>query len=125
VVPVEKTFNYGTFNGYYTNYYRLKNDKNKKYMIIELAFNSKLLNFAISDSITRYNMTRLITKTEKARGKIFVTIEPEKQEFIYLNIFRNETRVHNNLLLSNYVFKYINVDKEEDFSDFKILDDNN
>ena len=124
MVPVEKTFNYGTYNGYYTNYYRLKNDKNKKYMIIELAFNSNNLDFAISDSITRYNITRLITKTEKARGKIFVTIVPEKQEFLYLNIFR-KSGVENNLLLHNYVFKYINVDKEEDFSDFTILNGKN
>ncbi len=125
VVPIKKKFNYGRYNGYYTNYYKLKADKNKEYMIIELAFNSKYLDFSISNAITRYNISEIITKTEKGRGKIFITVKPGDNQYIYLNIFKKDYRVTNSPLLNNYVFKYDNVEKEDDLVNYKILGNNN
>ena len=124
-IPVEKTFNYGRHSMYYTNYYRLRRDINKKYMAIEISFNNDNLNFAINQAITRYNMSNVILKTQNARGKIYVLIDTSgiKSETIYLNFFRKENPSINPFLY-NYVFKYINIDKEEDFKDYSILDNN-
>ena len=126
VIPVEKTFNYGRYTGYFSNYYKLRNNKKKTYMILELAFNSDYLNFAINNVITRSNNTDYIVKEEEARGKKILTIKPPQTiDFIYLNIFKKQPTVDNDLLLNNYVFKYINVEKPEEFSDYKIYGNNN
>ena len=92
LIPVEKTYNYGRYSGYYANYYRLKIDKNKGYMLIELSFNSNYLNFAVNQAITRVNMTNLILKAEKARGKILLLLNTKivSSEFICLNIYREK-----------------------------------
>ena len=126
VVPVEKTYNYGVYVNHYTNFYKLKVDKNKNYMLIELAFNSKSLNFALSEAITQTNMTKMIKSATKARGKILLLIDTKSvnSDLITLNIFKtsNSPIVNYNL---NYVFKYLNVEKEDDYIDYKILEDNN
>ena len=126
VVPVEKTYNYGVFSGNNYNYYKLKIDKNKNFMLIELAFNNKFLDFSINQARTRTNMTEIIKSSVKARGKIFLTINTKVVDspFINLNIFRISNSQQNDLLL-NYVFKYLNVENEDDFIDYKILNDKN
>ena len=125
VVPVEKTYNYGVYVNHYTNFYKLKVDKNKNYMLIELAFNSKSLNFALSEVITQTNMTKLIKSATKARGKILLLIDTKKvnSDLITLNIFKTDSSRMTFFL--NYVFKYLNVEKEDDYIDYKILEDNN
>ncbi|MBQ6284750.1 MAG: hypothetical protein IJK67_00360 [Bacilli bacterium] len=122
LIPVEKTFNYGRHTGYYTNYYRLKNEKNKKYMVIELSFNSNYLEFAVNQAISRLNMTNLIIKSEKARGKIILLLDTSitKAEFIVLNIYRKDNE-YRTLFLYNYAFKYININSEDEFKDYQIL----
>ena len=92
MVPVEKTYNYGVFMASNINYYKLKTDKNKKYMLIEIAFNSKYLDFSLNQAATRINMTNLVKSVVKARGKIFLTIDTKVKDlpFIYLNIFRKQ-----------------------------------
>ena len=66
---------------------------------------------------------------KKGNGKVFIVIKnPENREFVYLNIFRKQRGRQQetiNYLLLNYVFKYINVEKEEDFTDYKIYKNNN
>ena len=123
LIPVEKTFNYGRHTGYYTNYYRLINEKNKKYMEIELSFNADYLDFAINQAISRLNMTNLIIKDEKARGKILILLDTSitKSDFIILNIFRKNSSETYNISLYNYAFKYININSEDEFKDYKIL----
>ena len=126
VIPVEKTYNYGKYSGYYTNYYALKNDKDKTFMKIEIAFNSNYLAFSVNLIISRNNATDLIEKVEEGRGKIFLTLRtPINREFIYLNIYKKNYRQPNDFALNNYVFKYINYEKEDEFIDYKILDNNN
>ena len=127
IVPSEKNFNYGRYYGYFTNYYRLRIDKSKPLMMIELAFNSEYLDFSINEGILRDNKTDLIKSTKKGNGKVFIIIKnPENREFVYLNIFRKQrgSQVPDNRLC-NYVFKYINVEKEEEFTDYKIVKNNN
>ena len=128
VVPVEKTYNYGRHNnGYRTNYYKLRNDKNKNFMLIELAFNSNFLNFALNtQSNSRNNLTDLIKSVEKARGKILLVLDTTKinTDFIYLNIFKKNNNEEVDIFLLNYVFKYLNVEKENEYVDFKISESN-
>ena len=124
VIPVEKTFNYGRHGGYYINYYRLKVDKKQKIMKIEIAFNSDYLDFSISDEYSRRNYTAIIKDAYKARGKIYLTVNPPtNRDFIFLNIFQKDYRDEYSMFLDNYVFKYINIEKEEDYTDYKILND--
>ena len=126
VVPVEKTFNYGRYiSGYFTNYYKLKVDKSKDFMIIEIAFNSEFLDFSINDRILRTNNSELISKTLRGGGKSLITIKNPKKDYIYLNIFKKQNKNDQFNVLYNYVFKYINVASEEDFTNYKILGGNN
>ena len=125
LIPVEKSFNYGRHTSYYTNYYRLKVDKNKKFMVIEIAFNSNYLNFAVNIAMTRYNASNLILKTVSAKGKTKVLVDNQahSSDFIYLNIFRVVNK-EDAQKLYNYAFKYINIANEDEFQDFNITDDN-
>ena len=128
IIPVEKTFNYGRHSNYMNNFYRLKRDLNRKFMAIEIAFNSDKLNFAIgTSSMARANISEIIHKEEKVRGKVFVLLNLEKTttNFIYLNIFKKTNDQNLNPVLFNYVFKYVTIDKEDDFQDYRILENNN
>ena len=92
-------------------------------MALEISFNSKYLNFAVNQAITRYNMTNLINKSEKAGGKISLLLDTPKiksSKVIFLNFFKNDNP-SSNPALYNYVFKYINIDNEEEFKDYTIL----
>ena len=125
IIPAEKSYNYGRHTNYYTNYYRLRKDKNKSFMIIEMAFNSKYLDFSVNIAITRYNSSDLIVNTTSSGGKTLILVNTKRGDsnFIYLNIFR---KVDNKdyPMLYNYVFKYINIEKEDEFQDFKIKENN-
>ena len=91
-------------------------------MKIEIAFNSEYLNFSISDEYSRRNYTAIIKEAFKARGKIYLTVNPPtNRDFIFLNIFQNDRRDEYSMFLDNYVFKYINIEKEEDYTDYTIL----
>lgn len=128
IVPVEKNYNYARFSGSYYNYYRLKVNRKLPYMMIEIAFNSEYLDFSITEREDRIrsNNTNLLKKAVKEKGKIILTINnPTEREFVYLNIFKKEINQQYDNLLYNYVFKYLNVKKEEDFVNYKILDNNN
>ena len=123
IVPIENVYHFGKYDGKEIIYYRLK--KYKNYMIIEISFNSDCLDFSINEEINNTNSTNLISNSRKEKGKIILTINASNTiEFIYLNIFKNKESTKNNILLNNYVFKYTNVDKEEDFLTSKILEDN-
>ena len=125
-ITVEKTYNYGRYSGNWNNYYKLKRDKRKKYMFVEISFNSKYLNFALNNGQNRNNLTNLIKSAEKARGKVILLLDTTKitTDFIYLTIFKTTNADIDNHLF-NYVFKYVNTKTEEEFVDYKILGDDN
>ena len=125
VIPVEKTFNYGRFGGYYVNYYRLKVDLRCPIMKIELAFNSENLDFSLSTGISRTNNSAMITKTEKERGRTLLTVKPiSGKEVLFLNFFQKDRFAEYDLALNNYVFKYVNIKDEKNFTEYRILDNN-
>ena len=130
IVPVEKIFNYARYSGYFTNYYKLKIDRAKPYMIVELAFNSKYLNYGLNlgneYSDQRRNASDLIIDSHEQGGKKVLTLKnPSNKDYIYLHIFKAQTSDIIAPKLYNYVFKYINIEKLEDFVEYKILNDNN
>jgi hypothetical protein len=79
VIPVEKIYHYGRIrNSFsYNTFYRLKADKNRPLMRLQIAFNSDNLNFALSNSEeVRANCTFL--KVEKDRGETHTRNESER-----------------------------------------------
>ena len=126
VVPVEKVYNYGKFNGLLAQYYKLRKDKIKKIMKIVISFNSDLLTFSIGDKSNPNNLTdKFSNKTEIGKGKILITIQPpESMDFIYLNVFKKDYMSDPNTLIQNYAFKYINVESDEQFFDYGIKNNN-
>jgi uncharacterized protein YxeA len=129
IVPVEKTYNYGRFSGGLTNYFKLKLDKFKSFMVLEIAFNSEYLNYGVNYgneySDQRRNASDIIAEAHKEGGKIILTLKnPGNKDYVYLHIFkatRNNEVI--NPLLFNYVFKYVNIEKLDDFVEYKILNE--
>ena len=126
VVPVEKVYNYGKFNGLLTQYYKLRNDKNKRMMKIVISFNSDLLTFSIGDRSNPRNATdKFSNKTEIGKGKLLITIEPpEDMDFVFLNVYKKNYMEDPNPLIQNYAFKYINVESDDQFFDYGIKNNN-
>ena len=116
VIPVEKVYNYGKYNGMLPQYYRLRNDK-KGIMKIVLSFNSDVLSYSIGDIGGRDNTYENTTLVGK--GKTLITIKPGDNDFVFLNIFKT-TYDDPFTAIQNYAFKYINVAKEEEFYDYEI-----
>ena len=123
VIPVEKVYHYGRVRGttWGFNIYRLKADKNRPFLRIQIAFNSENLDFFVTDSEdARQNCT--FHKVEKARGKISVTIKKEDDvDFYNLFIFKR-ARTTTEMYLNNYAFKYINAKSEDELFDYPIKD---
>ena len=122
VIPVEKVYHYGRVRNtaLQQTVYRLKTDKNRPIMRVQIAFNSNNLDFVVSDSETkRSNITFL--NNEKNRGKVYVTLQiNDNQELYYLIIYKKSkttTEEH----LNNYAFKYINARYEYELFDYPIL----
>ena len=95
-------------------------------MKIVLSFNSWELSWAIGDVQSAHsNTTKCNLGTKIRNGKLTVTVTNINKdlEFIYLNIWKTIQDYDENFQLQNYAFKYINVEKEEEFYDFEIIDD--
>ena len=123
VIPVEKVYHYGRVrNNMQSSYYRLRADKSKPLMRVQIAFNSKNLDFCIRDTegYQRSNMT--FKSVESARGKVYVTIDTTltNRELYYLYIYK-KVQGNTNELLNNYAFKYINAKTDSEFIDYKIV----
>ena len=123
IIPEEQIYHYGKVRNYdrQISYYRLRVDQFRPYMRIQLAFNSDNLDFVVSeDENQRVNTTFL--KTEKARGKIYITLKvKEDKELYYLYIFKKQ-KFSSDELLNNYAFKYINAKDESELVDYLITD---
>ena len=121
VIPVEKVYHYGRVSNKTSEQtvYRLKSDKNRPIMRIQIAFNSNNLDFVVSnEQNTRSNISFL--HTEKDRGKVYVTLKiDENHQLYYLIIYKKSQKIDE--ILNNYVFKYINVRYEYELFDYPIF----
>ena len=124
VIPVEKVYHYGRVrNGVWQQtLYRLKADKKRPYMRIQIAFNSENLDFVISDDENNRRSNITYFKSEQVRGKVIITIDnnEQKKELFYLYIYK-KSRTSTELYLNNYAFKYFNGKTLKDFYDYPIL----
>ena len=120
VVPVEKIYHYGRVRNtaWQYNYYRLRTDKERPYMRVQIAFNSENLDFVVSETESRQNCTFL--HTEKKNGKVYITLKANtNRELYYLYIFK-KSRTTTEEYLNNYAFKYINAKSESEIYDYPI-----
>ena len=121
VIPVEKIYHYGRVRNtaWKETCYRLKTDKNRPIMRIQMAFNSNNLDFVVSEKEnTRTNTTFL--HTEKERGKVYITLNiKENQELYYLYIYKKDNTL-SEVHLNNYAFKYLNARNESEIYDYPI-----
>ena len=123
IIPKERLYHYGKIRdtGDVSTIYKLKADKNRPFMRIQLAFNSKNLNFVISDSENKKVNTTFL-EAKKRNGKISISLKKkDNTEIYYLQIYKNK-ETKNEIYLNNYSFKYINIKSEEELIDYKILD---
>ena len=123
VIPVEKIYHYGKLGEDQPNvFYRLKVQKKKTFMRVQVAFNSPDLEFTIHSLKNNFDFNETFSswRASRERGKVIVTFEQPSKDEIYLNIFRKSTATPN-AKLSNYAFKYITADYETDFYDYKMM----
>ncbi len=124
LVPVtEKLYQYGKLNLLSdSNIYKLKTDKNRKIMRVNISFNSNHLAWAISKTPgSKVNDTFTNPTSGYSNGRIFYTFEPgsESIDYVYLTVFHSNTKSTNEKL-TNYVFKYINTEKIELIKDYSV-----
>ena len=99
-----------------------------KYIRIEFSSNYDKINFALnyhkttdSDNIDYYNNKTEFLKSEFYNGKSIVILEFKEDDIkgVYLSVFNtNNDHLHNEKLLSNFIFKY-EVKEINDFSQIK------
>ena len=107
------------------NSYKLKTDKTSKYMRIHYSPNSNHIKFAISKTQgSTNNDTFNEYKIEFIDGKYIITFNsnPDKNDFIYLTIFHNDTERASSDKITNYAFKYMNSDNVDNFILYKLLE---
>ena len=125
-VPVtEKIYQYGKIINNEDVSYKLKVDNYTGDMRIQFAANSRNIDFAINNLPNqKRNMTldELDLETKEERGKIFVTFNKPKVNYIYLNVFAKDDKIDSRL--NNYVFKYMNSINRKNFFEYPILNNN-
>ena len=121
VIPVEKVYHYGRVSNKTSEQtvYRLKTDKNRPIMRIQIAFNSNNLDFVVSSNQNRRTNTTFL-HSEKDRGKVYITLQiNDNQQLYYLIIYKKIQKTDE--ILNNYAFKYINARYEYELFDYPIL----
>ena len=121
VIPVEKVYHYGRVSNKTSEQtvYRLKTDKNRPIMRIQIAFNSNNLDFVVSNNQNRRTNTTFL-HSEKDRGKVYITLQiNDNQQLYYLIIYKKIQKTDE--ILNNYAFKYINARYEYELFDYPIL----
>jgi len=114
----ERIYHYGELNNEEKIVYRLKGNPEYHLMRLEFGSNSDLVEWTVKrtndNDNYRKNDSDLSFVTEKwINGRELLTIYIEKGEDIYLTIFTKNIITNSNL--TNYVFKYINSKKNDDF----------
>ena len=118
----QKLYQFGKIDDYYTLInYKLKSDYNSKYMKIQFSSNSKYVNFAINEkSDQRKNETFNNFTAKKENGVTYITFtKPENISYLYLSVFLGQDS--KNKKLNNYVFKYMNENSTDDFTEYSII----
>ena len=117
-------YHYGEIHNEKKIVYRLAGNKKFHIMRIEIGFNSNLLSYSIKRKNSENNYMNNDTdlsfiKESSYNGRGLLNIYTKNGEDIYLTIFNNNI----NNKLTNYAFKYINAEKNGDFKNYFIIND--
>ena len=124
ISPLDGKYHYGkVFPDTEKNYYKLKVDKTKKLMRVQVSLSSGSLDFSISeDQISTSNMT--FSEAKYGNGKSVITINvPSNKEYLYLLFFVKDKELAKDRRLNNYCFKYEFGDSTTSFKEYKIKDE--
>jgi len=125
IYPSERIYHFGKIHNEKKVVYKLAGNKKFHLMRIEIGFNSNLINYSVKRTNSENNYMQNDTdlsfiKESSYNGRGLLTIFINNGEDIYLTIFNKNI----NNKLTNYVFKYINAEKNADFKNYYIIDDN-
>ena len=124
VIPVEKTYYYGKLNPYTgdetRNSYRLKVEKDRKYVVIVVATNYPFIQYAINTSPNDHTNSTLIESATRVNGRTILIVKEPKVD-LYISFYASDLDVFYDM---NYAFKYINIKSKEEFKDYNIKDSN-
>ena len=120
IYPSERIYHYGKLDNNEKIVYKLKGKSKYHLMRLEFGRNSDLVEWTVkrtndkdSDSYMK-NDTYLSFVTERwINGRGLLTMYIEQGEDIYLTVFTKSRIINTNL--TNFVFKYINAEKNDDF----------
>ena len=123
IYPSERIYHYGELNKEEKIVYKLKGKPEYHLMRLEFGSNSDLIEWTVKrtndNDNYRENDTDLSFVTEKwINGRELLTMYIENGEDIYLTIFTKNIITNSNL--TNYIFKYINSKKNDDFQNHLI-----
>lgn len=125
IYPSERIYHYGKLYNEEKVVYRLKGYDKYHLMRLEFSSNSNYIEWSVKrtynddDDNYKYNDTDLSFVTEIwSNGRGLITMFIENGEDIYLTIFIN--KIVDNYNLTNFIFKYINSEKNGDFNNFII-----
>ena len=125
IYPSERIYHYGKLYNEEKVVYRLKGCDKYHLMRLEFSSNSNYIEWSVKRTYNddndnyKYNDTDLSFVTETWRnGRGLITMFIENGEDIYLTIFINKKV--DNYNLTNFIFKYINSEKNGDFNNFII-----
>ena len=122
-------YQYGKLGVDEKNVYKLKGDTIKKYLRVQFSSNSGIINYSIrrqKDEDYRKNDTSInIVKNEWINGRGLLTMKLDNGEDIYLTVFKDNSNsdINDDIYLTNYVFKYVCVEKMEDYKEYRVEDD--
>ena len=120
IYPSERIYHYGKLDNNEKIVYKLKGKSEYHLMRLEFGSNSDLVEWTVkrtndidSDSYMK-NDTDLSFVTEKwINGRELLTMYIEQGEDIYLTLFTKSKIINSNL--TNFIFKYVNAEKNDDF----------
>ena len=118
IYPSERIYHYGKLDNNEKIVYKLKGKSKCHLMRLEFGRNSDLVKWTVKrtndNDNYRKNDSDLSFVTEKwINGRELLTMYIEQGEDIYLTVFTKSRIVNTNL--TNFIFKYINTEKNDDF----------
>ena len=123
LIPItEKVYQHGKLkNGTEKIVYKLRTDKTQSIESIIFSSNSDKLDFIVSkDESGKDKINYDSTKNSNGRTIVQFKTEPQKYSYIYLTIHQKDNQKVTNDNLTNYVFKYINVNDTSLIFDYQV-----
>ena len=126
IYPSERIYYSGQIKNEKKIVYNLKGKENYHLMRLEFSSNSEYVKWSVkrtNNNNYMKNDTDLSFVTERwINGRELLTMYIEKGEDIYLSVFLQNTK-NVDVKLTNYIFKYINSDKNSNFNNHIIKQD--